>query len=450
MIRSLRLRLAVGAVVAIGLSLAMVWFALSRLFTDYVVNQYLTEMTVMSDSLTASVAIRDGKLILSSTPADPRLGLPAGGRYWALEENETILERSRSLWDTTISEENMTPSGYATFLEGQGPDGQPILVLAQDSVLGEGKEARSFCIYTGFPKAELEAALRGFHREMLRMLLVTAAVLGLAAIAQAMVGLAPLGRLRRKVNDIRKGDLRRIGDEGPTEVRPLVREIDLLLAEREEALERARGRASDLAHGLKTPLTVISQLASTMEPAAADMVLKQVDLVRQRADRQLQAARLGVERMITTDVGELAGKLIQVLKPAFVDRALEWQLSTSGDCRVEADPADLAEAIGNVLDNAAKWAKGQVVVAVTRDGDVVIVDVSDDGPGLPPEMRSAATGRGIHGSEIEGGSGLGLAITADIAEAYGATLALDRADIGGLKVILRCPVASRKTVTVPA
>jgi signal transduction histidine kinase len=344
----------------------------------------------------------------------------------------------------------MTPSGYATFLEGQGPDGQPILVLSQDSVLGEGKDARSFCIYTGFPKAELEAALQGFHREMLRMLLVTASVLGLAALAQAMVGLAPLGRLRRKVNDIRKGDLRRIGEEGPTEVRPLVREIDLLLAEREEALERARGRASDLAHGLKTPLTVISQLASTMEPAAADMVLRQVDLVRQRADRQLQAARLGVERMISTDVAELAGKLIQVLKPASGERSLDWQLTTAGDCRVDADPADLAEAIGNVLDNAAKWAKERIMVRIAREGDCIIIDVSDDGPGIAPDKRAAATGRGIHGSESQGGSGLGLAITADIAEAYGAKLALESAEIGGLEVILRFPVASRKRVAAPA
>ena len=449
MIRSLRFRLAIGAVVAIGLSLAIVWVALSRLFTDYVVNQYLTEMTVLSDSLTSSVIVTGGKVTLTSVPSDPRLNLPAGGRYWALEENDKILERSRSLWDTTISEDAMKPSGYGSLLETVGPDGQAILVLSQDSLLGEGPGARRFCIYTAFPKAELVTALKSFHSELLRMLLVTAALLGVAAIVQAIVGLSPLDRLRRKVNDIRKGDLARMSDEGPSEVRPLVREIDLLLAEREEAIERARSRASDLAHGLKTPLTVISQLAASMEPASAEMTLKQVDLIRQRADRQLQAARLGVERMLSADVGELAGKLIQVLKPAHIDRPLDWRLDVKGEVRVEADPADIAEALGNVLDNASKWARSTIAVKIERDGDDVVARISDDGPGIPSGEQASALERGSHGKS-NGGSGLGLAITSDIVEAYGATLALGTATSGGLEVTLRFPVKSVRRVTVPA
>jgi signal transduction histidine kinase len=450
MIRSLRFRLAVGAVVAIGLSLAIVWIALSRLFTDYVVNQYLTEMTVLSDSLAASAIVRDGKVVLTAAPSDPRLNLPAGGRYWALEENDAIVERSRSLWDTTISEKDLKPSGYGPFLEGLGPDGQPMLVLAQDSFLGEGQDAKKFCIYTAFPKAELDGALTGFHGQLLRMLLVTAALLALAATVQSMVGLSPLDRLRRKVIDIRKGDVVRLSDEGPSEVRTLVRELDLLLREREQAIERARHRASDLAHGLKTPLTVISQLAASMEPTSAEMALKQVDLIRQRADRQLQAARLGVERMMSADVGELTGKLIQVLKPARGDRPTDWQLDIQGDVRVEADPADIAEALGNVLDNASKWARRRISVSIRREGDDVAVRVADDGPGIPENKLTAAMERGHHAEGANGGSGLGLAITADIAAAYGAMLALDRAELGGLEVMLRFPVRSARRVATPA
>lgn len=449
MISSLRLRLAIGAVVAIGLSLTIVWIALSRLFTNYVVNQYLTEMTVLSDSLTASVIVTDGKVTLAAAPSDPRLNLPAGGRYWALEENEKILERSRSLWDTTISEDAMKPSGYGPFLETTGPDGQAMLVLSQDSFLGDGPDARSFCIYTAFPKAELETALDSFHSELLRMLLIMATLLAVAAMIQAIVGLSPLDRLRKKVNDIRRGDLSRMSDEGPAEVRPLVREIDLLLQEREEAIERARSRASDLAHGLKTPLTVISQLAASMEPGSAEMTLRQVDLIRQRADRQLQATRLGVERMLSADVGELAGKLIQVLKPARADGPLDWRLDITGEVRVEVDPADLAEALGNVLDNASKWARSSILVKIGRDGGDVTATISDDGPGIPSSEQPSALLRGNHGNS-NGGSGLGLAITADIVEAYGATLALGKASSGGLEVTLRFPVKSIRRVAMPA
>ena len=449
MIHSLRFRLAVGAVVAIGLTLALVWIALSRLFTDYVVNQYLTEMTVLSDSLAASVAVLDGKLTLTATPSDPRLNLPAGGRYWALEEDGTVLARSRSLWDMAVFKDSMKISGYGPFLEGTGPDGQPMLVLAQDSSLGNGQGTRRFGIYTAFSKSELVSALRSFESDLLRMLLVTAALLVLAAIVQAMVGLSPLDRLRRKVTEIRRGGVRRMGEEGPSEVRPLVREIDLLLQEREEAIERARSRASDLAHGLKTPLTVISQLAAELKPDSEKMALKQVDLIRQRADRQLQAARLGVERMISADVGELARKLIQVLTPAHVDREIDWQLELAGDVRVEADPADIAEALGNVLDNASKWARSQIAVTVSRDDQNVTVRIADDGPGIALEERHSVVVRGKRGEDDNGGTGLGLAITADIVDAYDATLLLDKSSLGGLEVTLRFPVKSARRVAAP-
>ena len=163
MIRSLKFRLAVGAVVAIGISLMLIWVALSRAFTDYVVEQYLTEMTVLSDSLTASVSMKDGRLTLAAAPSDPRLNLPGGGRYWELEVGEEIVERSRSLWDTVIDEDEMSASAYAPFRTSIGPNGETLLVMEQESTIGEGKDAKEFCIYTAFPLSELEDALTRFH-----------------------------------------------------------------------------------------------------------------------------------------------------------------------------------------------------------------------------------------------------------------------------------------------
>jgi signal transduction histidine kinase len=440
MIKSLRFRLAVGGVVAIGAALLLVWWSLSRVFTDYVLGQYRDEMSVLSDSLAAAVQARDGRLALNSVPSDPRLNLPAGGRYWELEENNVVLERSRSLWDTVIAEARLSPSAYPGFRTGAGPDGQPILVMTQESTLGEGKNARRFWIYTAFPKTELDVALTGFHGQLRLMLLITAGLLAAGAFAQAAAGLAPLSRLRRKVADIRAGNLAELGEEGPSEVLPLVKEIDLLLKERETAVERARSRASDLAHGLKTPLTVLSQLAASMDPKSADMALKQVDIIRQRADRQLQAARLGVERMATADVGEMTTKLIQVLRPLADRRALNWRVSMSGDLKVAIDPADLAEAIGNVLDNATKWATRSIEVTARRDGNRVLLAVADDGPGVDAEHYDHILRRGNHAQDDAGGSGLGLAITHDIAEAYGATITPGRSELGGLKLTLDLPV----------
>ncbi|MDB5525103.1 MAG: putative sensory transduction histidine kinase [Rhizobium sp.] len=449
MIRSLRFRLAIGAVIAIGITLMLIWVALSKAFTEYVVQQYRTEMTVLSDSLTASVAVKDGRLVLAAAPSDPRLNLPGGGRYWELEEDDKVLDRSRSLWDTVIEEAKLLPSAYAPFQTAVGPSGETMLVLAQESTLGEGKDARHFCIYTAFPLSELEAALTGFHDQLRFMLAVTAGLLALAAFVQVATGLAPLGRLRAKVADIRNGRLSRMVDEGPSEVQPLVHEIDLLLEERETAVERARSRASDLAHGLKTPLTVLSQLVERMTPEDAEMALKQIDIIRRRADRQLQAARLGAERMATADIGELTTKLVQVLKPITAEKGLRWHVRAQGDLHVEADPADLAEAIGNVLDNAVKWARTEIRVDAFRTKDKVSIRIADDGPGIPDGDRHAALDRGTHaGGDEGGGSGLGLAITADIMRAYDASLELSRAAAGGLETVMHFPTKGAKRAAV--
>jgi signal transduction histidine kinase len=451
MIRSLRFRLAVGAFVAIALSLMTVWASLSRLFIDYVVGSYREEMTVLSDSLAAGVVVKDGKLVLTSSPSDPRLSLPASGRYWQFEAEGQAAERSRSLWDTVISAGSPSSYGAGLFTEATGPDGAKILVLAQKSSLGEGKDAHSFVIRTAFPLAELENALQAYHGQLARMLIVTALVLAAAAFIQAAIGLAPLGRLRREVARIRAGESAGIRDEGPAEVRPLVGEINLLLAERETAVARARARASDLAHGFKTPLTVLSQLAERMEPEAADMALRQVEIIRQRADRQLQAARLGVEQMASTDLGSLIGKLIHVLRPATEARKVTWRLQTDGNLSIQADPADLAEAIGNILDNATKWARSEIAIRAERKGGTILVLVGDDGPGVDASAYATILERGVHADGEEGGSGLGLAISRDIAEAYGGSLTFGKSTLGGLEVRLSFPANPvRRTKSSPA
>jgi signal transduction histidine kinase len=448
MIRSLRLRLAIGAIVAIVVSLLMVWVGLGQLFTDYVVDRYRTEMTVLADSIAAGIAIKDGKLTISPRPSDPRLKLPAGGRYWQVDAIGRASERSRSLWDTAIDPNGLGPAVFGSFRSYSGPDGAEIYVAEQKSSLGEGPDALSFTVYTAFPKSELEDALSSFHGELRRMLFLTACVLIIAAIIQAAVGLAPLRRLAKTVGEVRAGRLSSLGDDGPREVQPLIGEINLLLHERETAIERARSRASDLAHGLKTPLTVLAQLATRMDPQSADLALRQIDAVRQRADRQLQAARLGVERMASTDVGALTGKLVAVLRPVTDPAGIDWQVEMSGDLVVAADPADLAEAIGNILDNATKWARSAIAVSVSREGEDVLVVIGDDGPGVAEADIARIFERGVHDEGVSGGSGLGLSIARDIAEAYGASLTFGRSAFGGAEVRIVFPSRPSRTPTV--
>ncbi len=440
MMGSLRFRLAAGALVAIVVALTIVWFVLSHLFTDYLADQYSFEMTGVMDSLAARLSVEDGRLSLNGEPADTRFDLPAGGRYWQISpgDGSTPL-RSRSLWDEEITADSLSDDLYCGFREADGPDGRPLLVSERKMSLGEGAARRDFTVYAGFSKAEMDGVLEGYHRPLRLMLLAIGGVLSLAAFLQGWLGLRPLARLRDSVAAIRAGRSAHIGLSGPTEVTPLVREINLLLTERETAVERARARASDLAHGLKTPLTVLSHLAESLPADKRDTALQQIELVRQRSDRQLQAARMGVEQMATTSLLGISGKLVNVLSAVTAEKGIDWHVDIDPALTVQADPADVAEALGNVLDNAVRFARSRIELRGFRAGTDTTLAISDDGPGAAPEQHDLMLKRGMTSGDEGLGSGLGLAISADIVEAYGGRLDLSRSELGGLAVRLTLP-----------
>lgn len=454
MMRSLRLRLAVGAVIAIGLVVLVVWLSLGRFFTDYVVARYRGEMATIIDTLAAELAVRDGELALGRGPADPRFDLPTGGRYWQISPLKGKAMRSRSLWDTTIDVSTSTDSPYEGFSISEGPDGQPLLVQSQVLSLGANAPSVRFVASAAFPQKELDAALGDFQGRLRLMLVATAGVLAAGAFFQGALGLVPLRRLSERAAAVRAGRARDFGTAGPSEMQPLVSEINLLLEEREVAVERARARASDLAHGLKTPLTVLAQLAEHLPPEERKLALRQVELARQRADRQLQAARMGVERMATTSIMGLGGKLVSVLRPVTAERDIAWRVSIDSSLSLDVDPADLAECLGNLLDNAAKWARSFIRFSAHRSKDEIAILIEDDGPGIAEQDRESILQRGARLDNADDrepdGTGLGLAISADIADAYGASLTLGQSDLGGLKAMLTFPVkVARRPVRDP-
>ena len=447
-IRSLRYRLAAGALVSIAVALSLVWFVLGHLFEDYVADQYAAEMTAVSDALGARLTVEHGNLALASEPSDPRFQIPAGGRYWQISATggEPPL-RSRSLWDEELTSTNFFADQYCGFDQAEGPDGGIILISAKQMSIASGSDRRQFTIYTAFSKNDMEEALASYHRPLILMLVATGALLLLASFLQGLIGLKPLSRLRSEVAEIRAGGIARMGAEGPSEVTPLVNEINMLLSERETAVERARARASDLAHGLKTPLTVLSHLVEDLPEDRRHTALQQIELVRQRADRQLQAARMGVEQMATTSLLGISGKLVSVLSPVTRSRGIDWSLEIDPALSVQADPADVAEAMGNILDNAVRYAERRIEIKASQEDGITIWCVGDDGPGAPPERYAQMLKRGVIDVDAETGTGLGLAISGDIATAYGGSLSLGHSPLGGLEVTLRLPTLAPSATT---
>ena len=448
--RSLRLRLWIGSLALISLALFTTWMVLSSLFAAGEVQEYEREMQAVMDVLAAQLTIApDGTVTLASEPLDQRFHTPSGGRYWQIAEDGNALIRSRSLWDTAL-DNALSP---AALVADVGPDGAAVSRLAQAWRYETPQGERSFVISVAAATAEIEAETRTFSLRLGVMLAVTAFLLLMASALQISAGLAPLARLRREVSDIRSGRLARLSDGGPGELAPLVAETNALLDERDEVIARARARAADLAHGLKTPLTVLAHIGEQManRQSARETglsVLEQVDTVRQRVDRQLALARIRRGPALAAPLAPLVGKIVAALKPLAREKLVDWRIDLADDLVIAADEADLAEAIGNVLDNALSWTGSLVRVSASRVDTRIRLEIADDGPGIPVGQRAFVLGRGGRLDESRGGNGLGLAIAADILDAVGGTISLDVAPEGGLLVVLDWPASAREGQSV--
>jgi signal transduction histidine kinase len=266
-------------------------------------------------------------------------------------------------------------------------------------------------------------------------------------LAQVLRGITPLERLRERLAVVREGSGVRIEGRYPAEVEPLVDDLNALLDDRERAITRALATAGDLAHGLKTPLAVLSQEAEAAEAAGqhdlAATIGQQVERMRRQVDYHLAHARAsaaaGTAPAIRCSVAASAEGLARTLLRLHADRRLALDVHVPPDQTIRGRREDLDEMLGNLLDNACKWARSRVVLASIDDGGAVVITVDDDGPGLSPSLREAVLQRGVRADEAAPGSGLGLAIVRDLVALHGGTIALEDSPIGGLRARLSLP-----------
>lgn len=268
----------------------------------------------------------------------------------------------------------------------------------------------------------------------------------LVGILLVLSGVSPFKRLRARLSAVREGADHRVEGTYPTEVQPLVNDLNALLDHREEAVRRALAKAGDLAHGLKTPLAVLSQEADRAEAAGqhevAAAISQQVERMRRQIDYHLAHARAagsgaapGARCSVATSAQGLSRTLLQLN----AGRGLTIDVDVPAEHCVRGQREDLDEMLGNLLDNACKWAKSRVTVRSTKLDVAIVITVDDDGPGLAPEMREVVLQRGVRADEVAPGSGLGLAIVRDIAELYGGSISLTDSPALGLRAELRLP-----------
>ncbi len=448
-VKSLRIRLLAAAAIVVGLVLVLAGFALVVVFERNVIRTIDIELDAYIDQL-ASILTRDenGHVIIDNELADPRFRRPYGGRYWQVSSEEGVLLRSRSLWDTLLEVNDApAPGAGVKRREIAGPDRQ-ILYAAVSSIILEqgppGQQEQRYVLVAAMDRAEVNEINAKFGGDIIPALGVFAVLLIGAAWVQVSVGLTPLEKVRTGLEAVRLGEARRLDADVPLELQPLVAETNRLLDAQESALVKARARAGDLAHGLKTPLTALSMLADGLrnngQAALAQDIQGHLQSLGQHVERELARSRIaaGAQTKRTLLEPTVSG-LVKTISRLPGGDGIEWRVSSPPGLSAAVDEVDLAEVLGNLMDNARKWTKSMVAVKMDRRGHEVEVLVEDDGAGIPEHDRPRVLNRGIRLDERVPGTGLGLTIAKEIVEAYNGRLDLGRADIGGLRVALTIP-----------
>jgi signal transduction histidine kinase len=281
------------------------------------------------------------------------------------------------------------------------------------------------------------------HGHLMAVIAIITAIAGFAVVRS---GLAPLDEIRRRLRGIQSGTERRLQGHYPSEVQPLVDDMNALLAHQEQAVQRALAKAGDLAHGLKTPLAVMSQDAQRAAAAGqsdlATALSEQIERMRRQIEYHLahaRAAASGASAGVRCSIAASAEPLARTLLRLYAGRGITIDVRVPPDHEVRCQREDLDEMLGNLLDNACKWARACVSVDSAADGDALDISVEDDGPGVDASMRDVVLQRGVRADEAAPGSGLGLAIVRDLAELYGGSIALERSPSGGLRARIRLP-----------
>lgn len=458
---SLRVRLLVGTLFWIAASILAAGWGLGSLFRQHVQSQFESELTSHLDQLTAQFAVdtQNAPTLLVAL-SDPRLTRPYSGYYWQIDRMADAAKgigavtghlRSRSLWDHVLTlPATGSADGDVHYAHVAGPQGQWLSVVERTVRLDDSPDQTptTFRLMTAANEGFMLAHVAKFDSTMWLALTVLAVGLAVAATVQVWVGLAPLRALRGALGKVHSGETQHLEGQFPLEVKPLIDDFNKVLTQNAEVVQRARAHAGNLAHALKTPLSVLANAAQKPSDDPSELshlVSEQVAIARKQVNYHLARAQAAATHQMPgakTLVLPVTQGLARVMQRIHAERAIEITLgpipAALGFC---GEIQDLQEMLGNLLDNACKWASHSVLLNAQIDSNLLTVTIDDDGPGLPLAQRENVLQRGIRADEKVPGSGLGLAIADDLARLYGGQLVLTDSPLGGLRGRLTLPAA---------
>lgn len=452
---SLAFRLIAGAALWSAIALVAGGLILSAIFRNSVERSFDGRLNVLLHSLIATTEINDqGEIERGRGLSETRFDLAYSGWYWQIwPVAQRPALRSRSLFDQSL---DLSPAervsrnevGLKVF-DAVGPENQPLRVVERRVTLPGYDVPVSFAVAAD--RSEMDEEIQGFNVWLFASMAAMGAGLLVALLIQVRFGLRPLERVRKALAEIRSGRATKLDGEFPAEIEPLADELNGLLEGNREVLERARTHVGNLAHALKTPLSVLTNEARSHDGPFGETVRRTTMQMREQIDRHLARARMAASANVlgaNTPVKPVLKRIANALERIHAERGIAIEIDCADETGFRGEAQDLEEVAGNLIDNACKWAEENVRVKVTaagierRNRPFLLIAVEDDGPGLPEDARKTALKRGARLDETKPGSGLGLSIVTEIAELYGGELKLESSSLGGLKAELYLPASA--------
>ncbi len=440
---SISVRLIAGAMLWLAVALAVTFLLLTGLFRNTVTKNFdAVQLDHVEELLSLTQLAPDGTPSLKRHPVDPRYVKLHSGWYWSISSGSIWHEQSRSLGKGRISE---APAAYATSGETTayrvvGPGNIEIRVVSKTVTL-PGTDRMATVLLAG-PTSAIETAVEEFNGILLISLLVLGCGLLFAVAFQVHFGLGPLRSIQRALAEVRAGRAARLSGSLPLELEPLASELNALLNHNEQSIDRTRTQVGNLAHALKTPIAALKNAGEDIDGEQGDIVREQVSLMSESVNHHLARARVaGTAQVIgaRTPVRPVVEGLQRTLMQIYASSRFEMNVDVAGNIAFRGERQDLEEMLGNLMENACKWGRQRITVRGTDNGDSLLIEVADDGPGIPPQNRRKVLGRGQRLDEATPGSGLGLPIVRDIAQLYGGVLDLAESSLGGVAARLHLP-----------
>jgi signal transduction histidine kinase len=440
---SLRSRLLIFATIGIAVVLGVAGLSFSLLYQRHVEKFVMADLTIHLEQLLGNVTLTpEGQVEVGAELSDPRFEQPGGGLYWQIDIPGQTPLRSRSLWDQVLTVPTPPDSAEEDHAHVMAlPSGGEIFALEKKIIVTSDAGAEKATVVTvGIDRNRVTNPVSEFLRALLFGLAAMSLALLGSMLAMLSFGLKPLQAVKQGVAALRAGAENIDTQQLPAEIVPLAQEVNELVSARERQLERARQRASNLAHGLKTPLAVMQSIANELRGKGNSDAAESIELnsgqMRDLVHRELTRSRIAASHHSSqTEFAPVLSKVVATMKKAQRGDALIWNIALPETLHVRVETVDLTELLGNLLDNARKHATE--MVRISHNGETLTIE--DDGFGVDDVQLPQILKRGVRLDEKLPGSGIGLAIVSDLAEVYGLTLAVRRSDLGGLAIDIGLP-----------